>query len=231
MYRAGFSEKSLGARLFCAGSQVRPGAAVADIGCDHGKLAVWLALRGGAARVIAVDSRPLPLARARARVLQTGCGNKVDCRLGSGLAPLAAGEAEDIVVAGLSAETIGHILGACAWLQNPDVRLVLVPATRHARLRRWLCQNGFALLQEHLVAEQGRLYTVMVAGYTGRAYQPSALFCQLGLLADLPANKPLLQAYIKQRLAHLEKQALGCRSPGALAAHRQLIQEVAACLT
>ena len=34
---------------------MKPGAAVADIGCDHGKLAIFLALTGRATRVIAAE--------------------------------------------------------------------------------------------------------------------------------------------------------------------------------
>ena len=111
-YRAGLP--TLGARLLAAANAVRPGRPAADIGCDHGKLAVWLALRGISPRVIAVDSRPLPLAKARALAAQTGCADVVACRLGDGLAALAPGEAQEIIIAGLSGETIIALLDACA---------------------------------------------------------------------------------------------------------------------
>ena len=123
------------ARLRAAASLVRGGGTAADIGCDHGKLTAFLALRGDLAGVIGTDLRPGPLASARATCAAAGCLDRVQLRLGPGLAPLAPGEAQDIVLAGLSAGTIQQILEAAPWVQSPGVRLVLAPATRHGQLR------------------------------------------------------------------------------------------------
>ncbi|MGD9559181.1 MAG: class I SAM-dependent methyltransferase [Oscillospiraceae bacterium] len=226
MYRAG--PPTLGARLLAAAGQVRRGRTVADIGCDHGKLAVWLALRGGAPGVIAVDSRPMPLARAAALVRRTGCAQRVQLRLGNGLAALAPGEAEDIVIAGLSGETIVDLLAACAWAKDEKLHFVLVPTTHPERLRRWLCEAGFEIGREVPVLEKGRAYTVMSVGYTGAATTPAPLFCQLGRIAE--QRGPAAAAYTAARLAHLEKEARAPRPPKETAAHRRLIQEVASCL-
>ena len=54
---------ALDARLLAAAAYVRRGALAADIGCDHGKLAVYLARTGTARHVVAVDIRPAPLAQ------------------------------------------------------------------------------------------------------------------------------------------------------------------------
>lgn len=70
---------ALDARLLAAAAYVRRGALVADIGCDHGKLAVYLARTGAARRVVAADIRPAPLARARALVEKHRCGAAVEC--------------------------------------------------------------------------------------------------------------------------------------------------------
>ncbi len=226
VYRAG--PPGPGARLLAAAGLVPPGAIVADIGCDHGKLAVWLACRGGAAKVIAVDKRPLPLARARALAQQAGCADRVDCRLGDGLAPLAPLEAGEIVIAGLSGETIIEILEAVSWLRDKSVHLVLLPATRAPRLRRWLCEQGFGLLAEVPVADRGRYYTVVSAAYTGYVRQPTELFCEAGLLAGM--DDAAAQGVLRARLADLRKRALGPLLEDERAALQQLTEELEACL-
>ena len=50
----------LDARLAAAAAYVRPGSAAADVGCDHGKLAAYLAASGRCPRVIASDVRAQP---------------------------------------------------------------------------------------------------------------------------------------------------------------------------
>lgn len=216
-----------GARLLAAAALVEPGKTVADIGCDHGKLAVWLARQYGA-RVIAVDSRPLPLSRAQALAVRTGMAHLVECRLGDGLAPLAPGEAQEIVIAGLSGETVAEILAAAPWVRQEDVHLVLLPSTRAPQLRRWLCREGFSLLREVPVEDAGRFYTVLSARYTGEVTQPDALFCEAGLLAEM--DDPAARGVLASRLRDLKKQALGPLPPAGRAELTTLMEELQRCL-
>ena len=124
---------TLDARLTAAAQLVRPGQPVADIGCDHGKLTAG---SGRCPLVLACDLRPGPLEKAR--VTCAPYGDKVQCRLGSGLSVLEPGEADDIIIAGMGAETIIEILEAAPWVFDARYNLVLVPATKHSILRRWL---------------------------------------------------------------------------------------------
>lgn len=224
-YRAG--PPKLGARLLAVASMVRPGVPVADIGCDHGKLAVHLAL-AGSPRVIAVDNRPLPLGRAAALVRQTGTGGVVECRLGDGLAPLAAGEAQDIVIAGLSGESMVQILEAGSWVRDAGIRLVLLPSARPQVLRRWLCEMGFFVEEEVPVAERGHYYSVMAMGYNGVARRPGALFCQVGRVPQTPG--PAAAGYVAARLRNLKDRACAPLPEQEAAALAALIAEVETCL-
>ena len=147
----------LDARLAAAYDFVRPGHAAADIGCDHGKLSAALAGSGRCPLVLACDLRPGPLEKAR--VTCAPYGDKVQCRLGSGLSVLEPGEVDDIIIAGMGAETI---------------------------MRRWLARRGFALRAETLCQAAGRWYAVMNAQYTGAAREPDGLFCLTGLTNGQP---------------------------------------------
>lgn len=193
----------LDARLAAAFAYVRPGHAAADIGCDHGKLSAALAGSGRCPLVLACDLRPAPLEKAR--VTCAPYGDKVQCRLGSGLSVLQPGEADDIIIAGMGAETIIKILEAAPWVFDAWYNLVLVPATKHSVLRRWLARRGFVLAGETLCQAAGRWYAVMNARYTGTCREPDGLEC----LCGLTGGQPGCGAYYAQQNAKLKKYRLG----------------------
>ena len=63
---------------------------------------------------------------------------------------LQPGEATEIIVAGMGAETVLEILDAAPWVRNEQYNFVFVPATKHSVLRKGLAQRGFALKSETL---------------------------------------------------------------------------------
>ncbi|OUN69457.1 methyltransferase [Faecalibacterium sp. An58] len=163
---------ALDARLAAAAELCRPGLPVADVGCDHGKLTAALACSGLYPRVIGTDLRPGPLAKARRTVEQAQCQDRVQLRLGDGLSVLSAGEVGTVVIAGVSAQTAWQMLEAAPWVSDPGgPRLVLIPATRHDELRRWLAGHGFRLVCDRPVEAAGRWYAVMAAEYDGACRQ------------------------------------------------------------
>ncbi len=195
----------LDARLAAAAALVRPGHRAADIGCDHGLLTAALVGSGRCPFVVAADLRSGPLSVAEKNLTKAGLMDKVSLRLGDGLSVLAPGEVQDVVIAGMGAETICDIIAAAPWLRDPAIRLVLVPATKHSILRRWLCRNGFALREERLAQVGRRFYAVMAAEYSGRPFEPEGEFCLLGLTKGLEG----WQAYLRQQLPKLQKYRLG----------------------
>ena len=212
----------LDARLSAAAAFVRPGSTAADIGCDHGKLSAWLAGSERCPLVFACDLRPDPLAKA-----QRACahlGEKVQFRLGSGLDVLQPGEAQDIIIAGMGAQTIMEILDAAPWVFDPAYNLVLVPATKHSLLRRWLAQQGFTLQGETLAHAAGRWYAVMNARYTADPHEPKGLWCLCGLVEGQPGA----EEYRAQQLVKLKKYRLGLSAGPEAGAVDALIAEVEA---
>ena len=158
---------TLDARLTAAAELVLPGRPVADIGCDHGKLTAVLAASGNYPKVIGADLRPGPLAKAKQTLEHAGCEDRAELRLGDGLSVLSAGEVGTIVLAGVSAQTTWEIIEQAPWVMQPGgPRLVLVPATRHSELRRWLWAHGFALAADRPVQAAGRRDGVMGAEET-----------------------------------------------------------------
>ncbi len=175
---------TLDARLTAAAELVRPGQPVADIGCDHGKLTAVLAASGRYPKVIGADLRPGPLTKAKQTLENAGCLDRAELRLGDGLSVLSAGEVGSIVLAGVSAQTTWEIIEKAPWVSAVGgPRLVMVPATRHSELRRWLWQHGFALVADRPVQAAGRWYAVMAAEYTGEVTEPTFTQCLLGIPA------------------------------------------------
>lgn len=167
---------TLDARLAAAAALCRAGQPVADIGCDHGKLAAYLACTGLYPKVIGADLRPGPLSKAVLTVKSARCEQIVQLRLGDGLTVIEPYEVGTVVLAGVSAQTTIEILSAAPWVFTPDgPRLVLVPATKHASLRSWLYQSGFALVEDRPIQAAGRWYAVMAAEYTGQKQPAEAL--------------------------------------------------------
>ncbi|MGN0975905.1 MAG: class I SAM-dependent methyltransferase [Gemmiger sp.] len=175
---------SLDARLAAAAAYVRPGHRAADIGCDHGKLSAWLAGSGCCPLVFACDLRPGPLEKARVNCAPWK--DRIQFRLGSGLSVLQPGEADDIIIAGMGAETILEILDGAPWVCDGAYNLVLVPATKHSVLRLGLARRGFALQSETLCTTAGRWYAVMNVRYIGDKYEPDGFACLTGLTAGQP---------------------------------------------
>ena len=196
---------TLDARLTAAAELVRPGQPVADIGCDHGKLTAVLAASGKYPKVIGADLRPGPLAKARQTLENAGCLDRAELRLGDGLSVLSAGEVGSIVLAGVSA------------VGGP--RLVMVPATRHSELRRWLWQHGFALVADRPVQAAGRWYAVMAAEYTGEVIEPTFTQCLLGDTARWPEGA----GYAAWQRAKLPRMRLGVPDGSPLAAEMDAI--------
>lgn len=205
---------ALDERLAAAAALVRPGQAVADIGCDHGKLTAVLAASGQYPKVIGADLRPGPLEKARRTLERANLQGCAELRLGDGLSVLRPGEVGTVIIAGVSAQTTWEMLEKAPWVFAKDgPRLVLVPATRHAALRGWLWRHGFALVCDRPVQAAGRWYAVMAAEYTGEVREPTFAACLYGGTAAWPEG----EAYAAHQRAKLPRMRLGAPEGSTLA--------------
>ena len=134
---------------------------VADIGCDHGKVAVALVQSGKAKHVVCGDISPGSLDKARRLTRENGLTGSVALRRGSGLSVLAVGEADVAVIAGMGGELIVRLLGEDED-KAPGI-LVLSCNRDTARLREWLVTHGYCIEDEALLFENGHLYPVIRA--------------------------------------------------------------------
>lgn len=193
-------------RLAAVASLVPPGKAVADIGTDHGFLPVYLIKSGSAKKVIASDIRRGPFEKARKYIHFEGLEDYVDVRLGGGLDVLSPGEVEVVVIAGLGGNTIVEILEEGSGFLADVETLVLNPVTHQSEVRQWLSKNGWRLMEEDVVEDQGRLYQVISAspGAQPEAKEWGWLDYDVGPLI-LRKRHPLLKEYLKRKLKKYER--------------------------
>ena len=188
----------LDARLAQVAAFVRKGSRLADIGTDHAFLPVELVRQGVCTYAIASDVKKGPVAAATRTVEEAGVTDIINIRLGSGLETVKPDEVDDIVIAGMGGETIAMILNDAPWVKDERYRLVLQPMTRAEKLRRYLWENGFEILNEAVVQDSRHWYVVIHAAFTGNDFVLDELLCHVGRI-PLPEGTGYLQT-VKNRL-------------------------------
>lgn len=163
-------------------------AGVIDVGTDHGYIPINMALQGYKGKLIASDINKGPLEAARKNAAAVGMEDRIDFTLCSGLQLCPHEGIDTIVIAGMGGDTITSILDADYWCCAEGYRLILQPMTRSNVLRYWLLHNEFAITEERLVKDMGRIYQIICAekghssGYTdaelylGKCAEPNALY-------------------------------------------------------
>ena len=197
----------LDARLEAVRAFVPTGGVVADIGTDHGYLAVALVRSGQAARVIASDLNLGPCEAARRTVREERLQDVIDVRQGDGLAVLAPGEVQTACIAGMGGALMVDILEASPLVVKRLDALVLQPMNGAYELRHDLYQHGWYVADETLVVADERIYTIILA-QKGRHKMPDALTLEIGPV--LWERKPeLLRHHIESLLFAARRAAAG----------------------
>ena len=170
----------LGLRLKLIASLVPDGARVCDIGTDHAYLPIELIKSGKAISVIATDIREKPLENARKNIQKSGV-TEIDLRLCDGLSAVEKSETDSVIIAGMGGEVISGIISRAKWLkEKPYTLLILQPTTSPEDLRRFLITNCFEITSDTAISENGKLYSVMTAVFTGNKISVPEYFYYVG---------------------------------------------------
>lgn len=145
--------------LACAGF-VSPGDRVADIGCDHGYLSIYLLQKGIASSVIASDINKGPLESARRNAEKYGIAENISFYLSAGVEKLPR-DFDTMICAGMGADTMISILEAAPWLKDTQYRLILQCQSKTPLLRQYLSAQGWRITEESVLRDGRFLYTVM----------------------------------------------------------------------
>ena len=188
----------LSERLLACCNFVNRGDRVADVGCDHGYLGIYLLTSGIAKHVIESDVAEGPLQSAMRNAVKFGTKNTMGFYLSDGVKNIPR-DFDTLVCAGMGADTIMSILSAAPWLQNSQYRLILQCQSKRPELRQWLYDTGYRINRETLAKDGKFVYSIMEVVYDpGHGITPAETYITKQLLED---NHPLLPEYY-ERVKH-----------------------------
>lgn len=150
-------------RLKCIASNVKSGGIVADIGCDHAFTSIYLVEEKLASGAVAMDINKEPLKRAWQHIKEAGMEEYISVRLSDGARELKKGEADTILISGMGGALITDILKQSIDIIKYAEELVLSPQSEIYIVRHFLHDNGFKIVSEDMVKEQGKFYVVIRA--------------------------------------------------------------------
>ena len=217
-------------RMQALAAMVTPGNVLCDVGCDHGYLPIHLVQKGVIPRAIAMDVAEGPLLAARTHIAEHGLSQVIETRRSDGLENLSFREADTILIAGMGGGLVMDILSSHPRIAKSVKELVLQPQSELYEVRHFLWQQGYELLQEDMVKEDGKYYPMMKVApgredASGTRPTEEELYFGSMLLAD---RHPVLGEFIlreerinRRVLQQLEAQ----RQTDAIALRRQQVRD------
>ena len=159
----------LSLRLSAIADMVTKGNRLVDVGCDHGYLPVYLIQEKKIPFAIAMDVRTGPLSRAQEHIRQYGMENYIKTRLSDGLKELKPGEGDTLVIAGMGGPLMERILTDGKSVRDSFSELILQPQSDIPHFRRFIRTQGFEIVEEKMVEEDGKFYPMMRVIPEGKA--------------------------------------------------------------
>ncbi|MBE8951242.1 MAG: SAM-dependent methyltransferase [Quinella sp. 3Q1] len=169
---------------------VEPKSRVADIGADHGYLSLELINSGRASKVIATEKNIHPFEALSKNIFGVA---GIEARLGDGLQVLSAGEVDTICIAGMGGALIVKILDDAPEIVQSAQKIILQPMNATKKIRDWLTENNWQIVDEDLAESAGIIYEIICA----EKNPPKKIFKR--------ESSPLLKKFLTQRLEKLQR--------------------------
>lgn len=195
----------LSERMQAVASLVSKTGTAADVGCDHGYVAIWLVQNKVCDKVIAMDIHKGPLECAAKNIQIYGVEQYIETRLSNGTQALALGEADSLVCAGMGGKLMMQILEDGADKVQAMKELILQPQSELCELRRYLREHGMGIVEENMIRDGDKFYPVMKVKISFGGV-PSAQTAWQQRLEDtygpylLQHAHPVLEQYLHRRL-------------------------------
>jgi len=204
---------SLSNRLQACCQFVHPGDRVADVGCDHGYLGIYLLSRGIASSVIASDINKGPLNSAIKNATVYGVSDRIAFYLSDGVKNIPR-DFDTLVCAGMGGDTMISILESAPWLRSGNYRLILQCQSKRPELRKYLYNQGFSIVRETLAEDGKFIYPVMDVIYAPAAPLSPAGYHISPALRN--SNSPLLPAFYHRVKNGLQVTVAGLSRTGGI---------------
>lgn len=189
-------------RLTTAAALVTQGYTLADVGTDHGYIPIYLMQQEKIPSAIAMDINEGPLERAKEHIALYGLQAYIQTRLSDGVAALKPGEVEAVLIAGMGGGLVMHILKDGEKVCQSAKELILQPQSEIEHVREFLREEGYTILAEDMVYEDGKFYPMMKVQYQGENVEELKLSDLYGGLL-LQNRHPVLKTFLeKERLIY-----------------------------
>lgn len=153
----------LSERLQAVVNLITKGAKVADVGCDHAYLSIYMAQENLASKIIAMDVNRGPLEKAKENIRQCHFEAQIETRLSDGLMALEPGEVDTLLIAGMGGVLMQKILTGKRQVLAQVKELVLQPQSEIREVRVFLEKLGFRIVKEDMVIDAGKYYVMLKA--------------------------------------------------------------------
>lgn len=153
----------LSKRLKAVAELVTPGMRLADVGTDHGYIPIYLTEAGVIPSAIAMDINKGPLERAKEHIREHRLEGKIQTRLSDGLKNLQMNEADCMIAAGMGGGLVIRILSEERDTAGSLKELILQPQSEIDSVRKYLTEEGYRIVAEDMVYEDGKYYPMMKA--------------------------------------------------------------------
>ncbi len=188
----------LSERLLTVVNMVSPGLKVADVGCDHAHLAIYLVENDISPFVYATDINKGPLESAAKGVEAAGFSDRIKLVHCSGLTGIHKGDAESVVIAGMGGPLMADIISGSKEVCQNAKELILEPQSDPGLLRHFLEEEGYRIISEEMICEENKYYPVIKC-IRGKMKLGKEVYYRYGKILLKERNPLLKEHLIRQR--------------------------------
>ena len=143
---------------------------VADIGCDHGFVSIYLIESKKAGKCLAMDVNKGPLERAKEHIMQKRLSTYIETRLSDGAKEIQFVkdeygmdklEVDAALIAGMGGRLMIQIIADSLEKFQSMEEFVLQPQSEIEEFRRFLRTTQFSIVEEKMILEEGKFYPMM----------------------------------------------------------------------
>lgn len=151
----------LSKRLSAVAEMVSKGNRLVDVGTDHGYLPIYLIENDQIPSAIAMDINKGPIQRAKEHIKEHNLEKYIDTRLSDGVTALNADEGDTLVIAGMGGGLVVKIISEGKTILANFKEFVLQPQSELEQVRRFIVENGYYIIEENMVLDEGKYYPMM----------------------------------------------------------------------
>lgn len=193
---------------------------VADIGCDHALLDVYMIKNNITKNVLIADISENALENGIKNVKKYHLEDKINAKCGNGL-DVITDEIDTVIISGMGASTIIKILSSNKLKQIK--KLIIESNNDHFLLRRFLTNNGFYISHEAVIYDNGKYYINIMFQRGFKKYSKKELIYgpilmnsnkeyfnyllkkQTGILENIPKYKIITRLKMRKKVFFLKR--------------------------